>query len=614
MKTNNESTFVNFSAKKLNLCTMIKMRRLLAKMTINDISLSKLFLDSYYNISSFPDEFYMMFLYCVSSGNHNELVKTLSSRNIYDLISYLKKDSKRVNGIEYVVDPLTYFNLPNKQIEFIIELIKKIETKNDELNLKELIINKINWGLRRRNGNTLEEFTKIAIKMYLSVGTDNAIDILEGKYGPVDYEIIYYLFNNLNVTNINNQNINIFRKFLFSNKKDPNNIMRLMLKGNFLELFINFDYFYNNLDYFIKQLGTKLNRHKTDILLKERYLSPRVESPELDGVILQEMISSYYHKYGITDSEKEIIDKNMDAYSKLKLKNKSSIIKVDIPKMGDFIFELLPLDDVRNLVMGYRSGNCFRINGEAFILFNNFLTNPHMRILSISTEENKDFGMVLLMRNGNVLIAQGIELSKKIDKYIDGEKLYNALRATIKFIMEKMNSEDDEIVASIIGLSNKNTSTYNHNILPFIINPILNNNHQYYNGIDNYQGLLNLKEGKTVNDIKLFIPDKFYFDKNNRVYERDKFTSSSSINYREIEKILISLRYARFLISSDEELLGYYRKLLNKKEKYTICTLNWFISIFDDDSVDSYINSDNPEIIEEYNLEMKKIKIRKKDM
>ncbi len=597
------------SKNKLNLFKALKLYKLLSNIPTNDFTSVKLFLDNYYKIDSFPDEFYKMFLHCIHSNKFKDIFKVLLNNNIYDLIAYLKYDNEKLNNIEELINPIDYFKLPTKQIRFIVEYIKKIDLKNDELDLKKSIVNKPEWLLRKTSFNTEEEFLKIAIKMYLTIGTDNAIEVLRGNYGLIDYEIIHYLFNNLNVKNINNQNIAIFNKFLFSNKKDLNNNMRLMIEGFFIDLFLNFDYFYNNLNYFIEQLGNKLNQSKVRILLKERYLSPKLTNPDLSGVVLQDMISLYCHKYGITESEQEIINKNMIVYSKLKLKNKTSIMKVDIPKIENFTFELLPLDDIRNLVMGYKAGNCFRINGEAFMLFNNFLTNPHMRILSISTDENKDFGMVLLMRNGNVLIAQGIKLSNWIANHFDREKLYNSTKAAIKFIMDEMNKEEDEIVASIIGLSNCNTTTYNHDILPFIINPLIDNNHQYYNGIDNYQGLLDLKTGKTLNDIKLFVPSKFYFENNNKIYRRNEFTSRNSTEYREIENILISLRYAKFKKVSKEETICYYNEIAKKREVYTVCTLNWFIRVFEDGFVDSYINSDDKKILKEYDLELAQAKL-----
>ena len=110
--------------------------------------------------------------------------------------------------------------------------------------------------------------------------------------------------------------------------------------------------------------------------------------------------------------------------------------------------ELLSLSNPRNLTHGYRAGNCFRINGDASILFSQFLDSDHMRILSFSTQEHKDYAMVLLMRNGNTLIAQGIETSKWVPSELTGKKLYDVTKESLKQIMDYMNNNGDEIVVS----------------------------------------------------------------------------------------------------------------------------------------------------------------------
>ena len=608
MKTNAKEVILRISKKsKLSIFDIMRLDNILINLPIDNYYLVKLFIDNYYCIESLSDDFYKLFLYTIHSPKYKELFDIVLDRNIYHLIDFLKNEDIKTANYDFI-SPKDYLSLPMKQIKFIIELLKSIDLVNDDLPIKSVVATDYNYRLRRRAVNTNEEYEMIAIKMYLSIGIDNAIELLCEKYGKVDYDIIYYLFSNLNVKG-KKDNISVFRDFLFSNKKDPYNNCKLMLNGSFKELFINFAYFYNSIDYFVAKLGTKLNKEKVKILLNERYLSVKIENPELSGDILDDMLSSYYNRYGIDDSEDEIISKNMQAYNlKLKEKTKSSIKQVNIPIINDYIFELIPLSDFRNLVMGYRAGNCFRINGNALMLFNNFLTNPHMRLLSISTKEYKDFGMVLLMRNGNVLIAQGIEKSNRVPNYITGEKLYKAVSLAIKYIMDEHNQIGDEIVASIIGLSNDNTKPYNYNLLPFIINPLIDDNHNSYNGIDNYQALLHLKDNKTINDIKLFIPNRFYSDNLTQVYYRDKSTDHNSFEYRQIEKILISLRYYRFKETSIEELIYYYSELAAKRELYTICTYHWFIMVFSDGTIDTYINTNNEEIIKEYNLELEKVK------
>ena len=608
MRIDLKTSLSKLGKKRVNVFDIIKLYKLFRNISIEDIESAKQFLNNYYGINDFPDEFYVLFNNCAHSDNYKDLFYVLLDRNIYDLITLLKGDADSLDDIQELVSPIEYYKIPNKQIRIIIELLSLLDL-NKDTPVKEAIKDNIQWKLRRQSVNSLEEYHRIAIKMYMSIGFDNSIDILNGKYGLVDYEMIHYLFSNFNVKDKNDREKTAFNEFLFNNKKEPDNNMRLMLEGKSNELFINFDYFFNYIEHYIEKIGCKLNRTKVNLLLKERYLAPRLESPEISGDILEDMISSYHNKYGIDETESEIISKNLKVYnSKLKTKTKSSIIKTDIPSNGDYSFEILPLADVRNLVMGYRAGNCFRINGDAFILFNNFLTNPHMRLLSISTPEYKDFGMVLLMRNGNILIAQGIEISKRVPDNLGGEKLYSAVKDAIIYIMNQMNNDKDEIVASIIGLSNSNTAPYNHNILPFIVNPIFDYNQQVYNGVANYQGLLALKEGKTINDMRSFVPKIEYYDNPDVIYRRDGNASGNYYQYREVEKILISLRYARFKRQPQIELIRYFEDLASKKELYTICTLNWYITVFEDGSIDSFVNHGNPEVVEEYNSELAKMK------
>ncbi len=596
------------SKKRLNVFDIVKLYRLFKKLSNQDIAYIKDFLNDYYGINNFPDEFYILFINSINSNSYKKLFQVLLNRNIYVLIAFLKGENEILDNIQELVTPEEYFKISNKQIKIIIDHLILIDNEKHLIPVKESNKDNIQWYLRRPSTNTLEEYTMIAIKMYMSIGFDNSIDILNGKYGLVDYSVIHYMFNNFNVKGKDPKEKYLFNEFLFNNKKDSDNNIRLMLEGKNNELFLNFDYFYNSIGIFIKKLGNKLNKSKVILLLKERYLAPKIENPEVSGDILEDMLSSY--RYGLDETELEFVNRSLAAYnSKLKTKTSSSIIKIDIPDNGDYSFEILPLTDARNLVMGYRAGNCFRINGDAFVLFNDFLTNPHMRILSISTSDYKDFGMVLLMRNGNVLIAQGIELSKRVPDNIGGEKLYNAVKSTITYIMDKMNDDNDEIVASIIGLSNSNTAPYNHNIIPFIINPIFNYNGQFYNGIANYQGLLSLKEGKSFSDIKLFIPETKYLDNDITIYRRYINIYDNEYEYREVEKILILLRLARFKQIPKTDLTRYYNELTRRQELYTICTYDWFITVFQDGSIDTFINSQNPEIVKTYNSELQKVNV-----
>ena len=350
-----------------------------------------------------------------------------------------------------------------------------------------------------------------------------------------------------------------------------------------------------------------MSKNKVKSLLEERFLSKNVTIPEITGDILEDMLSSYYCKYDVLDtSEEEIHNKNFDIYNEfLRRKYKSSIPMIGFKNIDQYLCEIVSLSDPRNLVLGYRSGNCFRINGDASVLFRNFLKSEHMRLISVSTLENKDFAMMLVMRNGNVLIGQGIEISKWVPLSIRGKKLYDTCRLVLREMMEYMNSLGDEIVATIIGSSNSNVSEYNNQVLPFLINPILENDSNYYNGIYNYQCLLDISEGKSLSDIKLYVPSVRYLDKRELVLERyNSVYSGIDNNYREIEKRLIALRYLR---SKKEGNFEFYLRLSNFKEIYTCCNRDWYLTLFDDGTIDGFVVDDDERAREEYERALKNI-------
>ena len=606
----------------------------------NNIEYITVFINEYYNINTdMPTEFYKLILDRINKEDIFKIFNIVIKRNIYLLISYLKYDNEDILELDKVITAKQYYSIPKKNINKLIKLIKIIinndkiiqdiddknkdkekqitefsennekrtNTSNNSLDL--LLKEKDIWLLRRRPSYTDLEYRDIAYKIYISIGLDNGIDLLNYKYGYIDYDKIYFMFSKLDVSrDINEIGIKIFREFLFNNKKEYNNVLRMMLDGRFIDLFLNIDYFYNNIDYFIDRLGIKMSKIKVKKLLDDRYLSYDVMVPDISRELLDDMEESYYNKYQYLDTKKEdIYKKNYQVYNEyLRNKYKSSIPMIDIYELDGYMCEVLSLSDPRNLVLGYRAGNCFRINGEAATLFYSFLKSEHMRLISISTVEYKDFAMMLVMRNGNVLIGQGIEVSKRIPNNLKGKKLYDICRDLLKNMMEYMNLKGDHIVATIIGRTNENVDRYNNQILPFLINPILDDRNNYYNGIDNYQCLLDLYGDKNINDIRLYIPSIRYYDKRNTILRRGINIEYDSFIYREIEKRLISFRYLRMKDRNID--FEYYQRLLSHREIYTCCNKDFYIILFDDGCIDSYIFTDNEIATQEYKRELENIK------
>lgn len=600
----------NIDSNKITLLNLLKVFSYLLKIKkLENIEYLKVFIEIYFTLEKeLPQDFYELLLKKITKNNYLDIFNILIERNIYSLISYLKYNQENTYYLKEIITPCEYYQVPKKLINKIIELLKQLNLKNNNPGLVNLVKDKTPWALKRNPTYQEFEYIIIAYKMYLSIGFNNTLELLTNKYGNVDYEIIFYLFNKLDTLEFDSNNKQIFIDFLFNNKKDISNTMKQVLNGELKELFLNFDYFYNNFNYFISKLGTKIPKNKLKKLLEERYVSKSLESPDLTADILEDMLFSYYHKYDYFDtSEEEIYKRNFDVYNEfLRKKYTSSIPMIDSIDKEPYICEIISLSDPRNLVLGYRAGNCFRINGEASILFKNFLKSPDMRLVSISTREYKDFAMMLIFRNGNVLIGQGIEVSKFAPDNIKGEKLYNVCREVLKELMEYMNFQGDSIVATIIGASNANVSSYNNQILPFLINPILENKNNFYNGIYNYQCLLDIYEGKSLSDIKLYKPDVKYLDKRDKILRRNHLDLNfSDSEFFEFEKRIVSLNYLRSQIE------GNFKFFLNSyghSEVYESCNKDWYIKVFDDLEIDSFLIEDDERARIEYENELTYIK------
>jgi len=606
-----EDKIRNISSKKLSLINILRLFNIFIKLDKKDsLEYMKIFVRENYSLDEdMPDDFYELIINKINNNKVLSLFYILTERDIYLLISYLKYNCEDVSMLKDIITPLQYYISPKKHINHIMEKLMELEKKNDDGILSDKIKDELLWKLKRIPHYQIDEYINIAYKMYLSIGLDNGLELLDDKYGKIDYEKIYFLFLNLEVNNkLNLEYQDAFCKFIFENKKDYNNIIRQMLRGEFSELFLNFDYFYNNFDYFVDRLGIKMSKDRVKSLIKDRFLTSSPECPKMTGDIIMDMISSYYCKYEYRDiDEGDIYKKNMEVYNKyLRDKYKSSIPEISAISNDKFKCEVLSLSDPRNLVMGYRSGNCFRINGEAATLFHNFLKSEHMRLVSVSTLENKDYAMMLVMRNGNVLIGQGIEVSKWAPSNIKGKELYDTCRLILKNMMDYMNQNGDDIVATIIGSSNENVSLYNNQRLPFLINPILDGNGNYYNGIYNYQCLLDLYNGKRLNDIKLYIPMVRYLDKRESVLRR--YGHNYDLNYRKMEKRLSALRFTRM---QKEGNLDFYTQLFERREVYACCNKDWYLILFDDGTVDGFISGDDERAKEEYNVEFAKIQQKK---
>lgn len=279
----------------------------------------------------------------------------------------------------------------------------------------------------------------------------------------------------------------------------------------------------------------------------------------------------------------------------------SSIPQVHV-KAYDLQASVLAKNDPKILVMGYRANNCFRINGDASILFSKTIKSKDFRVVSISSYKDNDIAMMLIARNGNVLIAQGIEISKSYQDYESRKKIYQVCTELLKKIMEVANKQGDNLILSVIGCSNSNVIDFNSNILPFRVSPVFEGDpfQNFYNGFQFPQCLVSLKSGSTFQDVKLFSSNQEYFDEREEVIclKDDDY----SFNRNLVNQRLMAISY--FANTQKQRI----RMQSTHVTKEIYCNKDWYLIVFEDGELEGTYLEIDPRAKEEYVFYLKKVK------
>ena len=540
------------------------------------------------------DQFYKSLL--IKAEKDNSIL--IRKNDSYQIISEIK-DIPEID--KYLKTQLTffqYFEISKQKVFQLKILLEKVLRECKKNNLDKMFENETIYLLAKHAYFTENECYALAYKMFLTIGFENSKELLEQKYGEISFKTLYFLFDSIEIKNIKVQKGNpIFKEefvnFFFQNKNSRENTMRLFLDGYYKNIYLNFSYFYQNFELLQEKLGAKMPRNKVESLLEERFKCSLY--PEISGDIISDFKPSFQNKYQFNMfSEREIAKLNYEFYEKnIKKQYISSIPQIIYKNKNGLICEILPKNSPRNLVIGYRTNSCFRINGDASILFSKAMISKHYRVLSISTNKEKDIAMCLLARNGNLIVVQGIEISKSYQNKEMRAKIYEGVKEAMQELMNTMNREEDKIIAILIGNSNKNVLDFSTESLLFRISPIKSMEEDlefYYDGFHFPQSV-----------IKLYAPLNEYFDKREEILHW-QIESSQNYLYNRIQKRLAVISF------ETEVQLRRIIAQLNHNEKEIFCNKDWYIIVFEDGTTESACLDYDFRAKEEYSTLLKEIR------
>ena len=543
------------------------------------------------------DDFYYFVLKEIYHGN----LEVFDKENIFQVIDEYKGLSLYEDGLDFIITSNQYLEIPVKNINKLRTLLLDKMHTCPKNRLDYLYQNEDIYKLSRQTHFLDLECTYFAYKLYLSMGFTNSLELLQDKYGEVSFATLYFWMYPIDVKKISVPNEEL-TTFLFGGEKE-NSAMASILNGSSKELYLNFSYFYQNFVYYYKELQGNVSRKRVEALLKDRFLTFDPVYPNIKRDVVDDMIKSFHNKYIYNDySDKQIENLNYAFYEE----NISHQISSSIPQIQvyneNYTVSVLAKNDPKVLVMGYRTNNCFRINGDASVLFKKVIASRHCRVVSVSRAKDDDIAMAIIIRNGNVIVAQGIEISQSYQNMIDRKNIYLTIEMLMKQLMNEMNENKDEIVAAIIGCSNANVSDFNSKFLPFRVTPILDKDQfsTYYDGFHFPQCLISVKENASLSDIKLFTPTFEYFD------QREEVLYLKSDDYSYVRN-LVNQRLMAISYFADTQMRRIRRQsMYNVKEIY--CNADWYLIVFENGEIEGTYLDKDPRAKEEYEFYLCRVK------
>lgn len=578
---------------------MYVIKKKLATLADNEkINYIALLLKHYYQFDDkLHDDFYYYVLKEIYQGNG----EVFDKENIFQVIDKYKGLSLNANELDFIITPNQYLEIPTKNIHKIIKLLVDKMYTCPKNKLDNLYQNEDLYKLSRQANFLESECISLAYKLYLSMGFTNSLELLQNKYGEVSFATLYFLIYPIDVTKISVPNEEL-TTFLFGGEKE-NSAMASILNGSSKELYLNFSYFYQNFFYYYKELQGNLSRKRVEALLKDRFLTFDPVYPNIKRDVVDDMIKSFHNKYIYNDySDKQIENLNYAFYEE----NISHQISSSIPQIqifnGDYKASILAKNDPKVLVMGYRANNCFRLNGDASVLFKKVIASKHCRVVSVSRAKDNDIAMAIIIRNGNVIVAQGIEISQSYQNIVDRKEIYLTIEKFMKQLMNEMNEKGDVIVATMIGCSNSNVSDFNSKFLSFRVTPILNEDQfsTYYDGFHFPQCLISVKENTSLGDIKLFTPTFEYLD------QRDEVLCLKPNDYSYVRN-LVNQRLMAISYFADTQMRRIRMQSVHEaKEIY--CNSDWYLIVFENGEIEGTYLDKDPRAKEEYESYLSQVK------
>lgn len=333
-----------------------------------------------------------------------------------------------------------------------------------KLNVKQ--INKLASYLQDETQDEISDIYSKAIKLYCVFGLDRAVSILKGEYGKITKQFLD------NVSKLVVKDVALKQN---GKKKEPipqpGFSIFLFQSGQIKHLFDeesnmykSWYYLYNNFEELQELCHGHLTFAKVEIILKEKLNTVSYPIPPncypLEAVI-QEIGVGNKTKH----ANNEIYAEAIKIFEQQLKRTTSSIPYVEGRGKNGYRFETMKLHNVIGFVLGYRASCCIRVLDIAHNHLLHALLCESGRILIIYDSDNNPTAFSPLKRNGELLIANSIELIAKLQHFSDQglfDKSIGSIQdAFMEGIMAIINRSKEEEAKEFIKVATIGRGSYN---------------------------------------------------------------------------------------------------------------------------------------------------------
>lgn len=454
------------------------------------------------------------------------------------------------------------------------ELSRLTVRQINNINLKSY--NKVvDLAMSEYGEDSSESYIKdVVSRMYLVLGVQKSLDIINGVYGEVDFQFLENIFGRLYTHNIiipkfkaepvyDKSHLKFLDFWFAGSSLDPNANIKKLFSGEIDPKEILFSKSFDEWDTIYEILDGDVTLDKVKTILKGGLISLVPAREEIREVFkfLSETPANVTAAFALHN---------------LMIKRTTSSIPKVYGHHENFEYEMLDLNDPEQLIVGDLTDCCFTINGISHSSLKHGVTNKNGRVFVVR-EDDQIVAQSWVWRNGNVLCFDNIEKSR-LKSEVDVIGVYK--KAALDIMEISTNNEPKESALNLITIGMSYTKDIEDmERLEIEMMPRPNEPDLYVDST--HQVILHQSKDFNLKDINYFDPEIQYQDPRQTIKDWD-FSTSYSYKADEVVNVMNKVGY----FNDQDNHIDITKEDALEQFVYVVYNNDWYIAIREDNTIE----------------------------